>query len=412
MTNNLKSISVCEVCNNSDLVSVLNLGLNPLCDDLVPVGNQHVCAEYPIDILFCPKCKTAHQKFQVEKKELFPSSYHYRSRFTGDVLNGLRGLVDSYSNNFDDVKGKTVLDIGCNDGSLLSIFREQGANTIGIEPTGAYSDAVNNGHVIYNDFLSPELAKKISKDFSYIDIITFTNVFAHIDNLPEVLESLKILLKPKTKIIIENHYLGSVLDGNQFDTFYHEHPRTYSLSSFVYIAKSMGLSIVNVEFPNRYGGNIRVTLGNDAVDDSIADKISSIIKIESEFLDSFVKLNNNIKKWKSNKVSLIKSLKAKYGKINAKAFPGRAAILIKSLNIDENDFAKVYEKPGSMKIGHYVPGTKIPIVSDEELFSQGGNSMPIINLAWHISDEIKNYLANNGFNDEVVDIISLEDFKA
>ena len=69
-------INSCEVCGNEDLVPVLDLGMHPMCDDLVPIGDVRVCQEYPIEILFCEQCITAHQRFQVPKHELFPTSYH------------------------------------------------------------------------------------------------------------------------------------------------------------------------------------------------------------------------------------------------------------------------------------------------------------------------------------------------
>src|SRR5271170_4546867 len=91
----LREITSCEVCDNNNLTSVLDLGSHPLCDDLVPLNDGRICQEYPIEILFCDTCMTAHQRFQVPKQESFPRNYHYRSRHTGDVLEGMRHLVDS-----------------------------------------------------------------------------------------------------------------------------------------------------------------------------------------------------------------------------------------------------------------------------------------------------------------------------
>src|SRR5438067_1418608 len=105
----LQEIRGCEVCGNQRMRPVLDLGPHPMCDDLVGVGEARVCREYPIEIVFCDACLTAHQRFQVPKRELFPESYHYRSRFTADVLRGMQCLVDSCERRYGSLTGATVL---------------------------------------------------------------------------------------------------------------------------------------------------------------------------------------------------------------------------------------------------------------------------------------------------------------
>lgn len=410
MNNKTNEVNTCEVCGNSELDSVLNLGLHPLCDDLVSVGDERICDEYPIEILFCHQCATAHQRFQVPKQELFPVTYHYRSRFTADVLRGMEGLVNSCEKLAGSLQEKKILDIGCNDGSLLDFFRVKGAITIGVEPTGASQDASAKGHVIFDNFLSPSLAAAIVQAHGKPDLITFTNVFAHIENLHEVIHALKLLVGPQTVIIIENHYLGAVLDGNQFDTFYHEHPRTYSYSSFSYVARSLGLAILGEEFPSRYGGNIRVFLGTDAKHANRSENIEAINAREDKFVEAFSSLQHNVERWREITKKLVQEQFRLYGRLRAKAFPGRAAILVKLLELDEDLIEAVYEKPGSLKIGHYLPGTRIPIRSDDDLFALADQTVPVLNLAWHISTEIRTYLLEHGYTGRVIDILSNEDF--
>lgn len=403
-------ITSCEVCGCNELQNVLNLGLHPMCDDLIQVFDKRVSDEYPIEILLCKNCITAHQRFQVPKENLFPKSYHYRSRFTADVLSGMNGLVESCQEKFGSLSGKIVLDVGCNDGSLLNIFREKGAVTIGIEPTNAAQDALANGHSVYERFLSKDMAELIVESNGKPDFITFTNVFAHIENLQEVIDSLKILMSERTVLVIENHYLGSILDGNQFDTFYHEHPRTYSCTSFYHIASSLESQISGLEFPARYGGNIRVFIGNQAQTDILKGNLTKLYEREKDFDRHFLLLSQNIQNWVKKKRLEIAKMVEIHGKLRAKAFPGRAAILIKLLDLNENTISAVYEKPGSLKIGHYVPGTRIPILSDELLFLSQEDTKPILNLAWHIPTEIRSYLIEHGINAEIVNIISKDDF--
>lgn len=257
----MKRISRCEICGNEELLEVLELGNQPLCDDLITIGDDRQCKEYPIKILYCRNCCSAHQMFQVEKETLFPRNYHYRSRFTKDVLNGMRDFVKGCEAVLGGLSGRTVVDVGCNDGSLLGYFRDAGCVTIGVEPTDACKDAIINGHEVYQEYFSTEVARRIRKSHPNIDIITFTNVFAHIDDLQSLLKAVEVLLNEDTLLVIENHYLGEIIEKRQFDTFYHEHPRTYSLRSFGAIARGIGKELLDVQFPEWYGGNIRVYIG-------------------------------------------------------------------------------------------------------------------------------------------------------
>lgn len=396
-------VDSCEVCGSKSLERVLDLGNHPLCDDLIPVGSPQRCREYPIDILYCDVCATAHQRVQIEKRVLFPADYHYRARFTADVLNGMQALVASCTERFGNLTGKTVLDVGCNDGSLLGFFRAKGAVTIGCEPTNAARDALANGHDVMNAYWDVDAARRIHGKYGKLDFITFTNVFAHISQLGGVLDALKMVCGPRTVLVIENHYLGSVLDTGQFDTFYHEHPRTYSARSFERIAEALGGKLLDIEFPARYGGNIRVFVGWGDQAPMPASRRAERDAIESGFRARFAEMKESVTRWRVAKRKSIDGLVASHGKLAAKAFPGRAAILVKLLGIDERQIDAVYERPGSMKLGHYVPGTRIPIVSEDVLFAKDSDR-PCINFAWHISREITDYMKAKGYRGPIVDI--------
>lgn len=377
-----------------------------MCDDLIPVGNSLESEKFPIEILYCTQCHTAHQKYQITKTYLFPQTYHYRSRFTADVLNGMSALVDSVESIVGSLSGRVVLDIGCNDGSLLDKFAAKGAKTIGVEPTGAYADAEGREHRIINNFFSRQTALELLETNSHIDIITFTNVFAHIEDLPGLLEALSLLMDDDTILVVENHYLGAVLDRNQFDTFYHEHPRTYSLHSFMHIAQSLDRKVIKVGFPQRYGGNIRVMIGKGGFKSSEnAGMIDEVLKKEMQFFDQFSLMRLFIAQWKEQKTAQIDSLVKEHGRIVAKAFPGRAAILVELLGLSDKELECVYEKPGSLKIGHYLPGTRIPILSDEDLFARMSKVDVIMNLAWHIPGEIDKYLRHKGFSGNLIHVV-------
>lgn len=400
----LIQIESCEVCGNKNLQNVLNLGFHPLCDDLVQFSDERVCKEYPVQILFCDNCLTAHQRFQIPKHDLFPKTYHYRARFTIDVLKGMENLVEDLTLNYGDLNGKKVLDIGCNDGSLLDFFNSKGAITFGIEPTDAFLEASIKGHKGLNDFFSVESAQRFLQKFGKVNLVTFTNVFAHIEDLNEVISALKIVMADDSLLVIENHYLGSVFEKNQFDTFYHEHPRTYSATSFKFIAEKLNRAILNIDFPKRYGGNIRIVIGKGYTRNN-DDDLNQYFQSELNFVFQFDRMQSFIENWKKLTRLKIDEYVNTHGRIKAKALPGRAAILIKLLGLTENEIEAVYEKPDSKKVGHFVPGTRIPILSDNELMNTLVKEKVLINFAWHIHSEIENYLKEYGFRGILIRIL-------
>lgn len=392
----LTGISTCEVCDASLLLPVLDLGSQPLCDDLVPIGNSAKPAKYPIELLCCPQCLTVHQKYQVERSVLFPVTYHYRAAMTEDVLAGMRELVDLAGQIYGDLKGAVVLDIGCNDGSLLGFFRQAGAETIGIEPTGAAEDARSRVQHVINKFFDASSVDEYLAHFPKPDIITFTNVFAHISDLSSVIANLRRLFKNNTVLIIENHYLGSVLKRSQFDTFYHEHPRTYSYKSFEYIASKLDMRICHVDFPARYNGNIRVALSKSG--DSAASQVD-----ERGFVDAFPPLATYIAAARRRMRERLAELSQVYGPLPAKAFPGRACVIVNYYGVDETLIGAAYERSGSPKVGFYIPGTRIPIRDDKEFFAKPDSGV-IVNLAWHIREEIHRYMRESGYIGEILEI--------
>ena len=254
------------------------------------------------------------------KRDLFPPEYHYRARHTADVINGMRELVEACATRFGDLSGKASLDVGCNDGSLLSIFAEKGARTFGVEPTDAWREAAERGHAVINAFFDPEAARAFVARHGSPDLVTFTNVFAHIENLGEALAALEVLRNRRTAIVIENHYLGAVLERFQFDTFYHEHPRTYSYASFVHISDRLGMKIGRVDFPARYNGNIRVFLVPPDEADGYAAP-AGLEEKEEAFGATLRAMAQRIGSWRARKRAEIESAVARCGKLPAKAFP-------------------------------------------------------------------------------------------
>ena len=273
-------------------------------------------------------------------------------------------------------------------------LKKKGCKTLGVEPTGAAKECK---HKVINKFFDKKVALQIKNSNFVPDIITFTNVFAHIENLNNLIDNLKLIISPKTILVVENHYLGSILKYGQFDTFYHEHPRTYSVKSFKYIAKMSNMKLFAVQFVSRYGGNIRAYFGNNILK-------KNIIKKEKNFEGSFKKMKKDMMLWKKTTKKFIVNHVKKNGKFIAKAFPGRAAILIKLLDLNETHISSVYEIKGSIKVNHYVPGTRIPILPESKLYKNKDLTQPVLNLAWHLPKEVRQNLLKNNYKGKVIDI--------
>lgn len=395
---------VCEVCNQSFGEINLDLGYHPLCDDLTPIGSTEVVPTYKQLISLCQNCLTAHQLQPVKKELLFKPSYHYRAALTKDVLDGMRSLVQSLESDIGTSNKSTiVLDIGCNDGSLLGMFKElYGCTTIGVDPTGAILESGNKIDFKFNQYFTEETVALIKSVVPAVNLITFTNVFAHIEDLPKLLSNLSVLISDSTTLVIENHYLGAILKNNQFDTFYHEHPRTYSLKSFEYIAKALGLNITRVDFPSRYGGNIRVTMKRNELPADLKLYESN----EQDFVERFSSLQHIYNTWRLHAEEAISRLYANE-QIYGKALPGRAVMLMSALGIDENQMPVVFEQPMSPKVGNYVPGTRIEVRSDDELIAT--NPKILVVWSWHIIEEVVSYLDSLGYRGEIW--VPLPEFK-
>jgi len=397
---------VCEVCQYSLQGPILDLGKHPLCDDLVEFGNEIEVPKYRQLIQLCSRCLTAHQLMPVRKEELFKPNYHYRAGLTKDVLSGMRDLVVKVIEISNNSNPTIVLDVGCNDGSLLGIFKEllPDSITIGVDPTDAIRESENKIDYAYQAFFDEDIATKILNEHGTPDIICFTNVFAHIENFPALLKSLKLLLGATTVLTIENHYLGAILELNQFDTFYHEHPRTYSATSFSYIAYNLGLEIDSIEFPSRYGGNIRVIMSPTKLP-THGSRVNLDID-EEGFIERFAALQMTFDTWKIESARVLKSMSIK-GTFYGKSLPGRAVMLISSLELESKAMPGIFEQSKSPKVGFLVPGTSIEILSDEDLL----NIKPdrIVVWAWHIIEEVCSYLTELGYHGEVW--VPLPEFK-
>ncbi|MCU0712836.1 MAG: methyltransferase domain-containing protein, partial [Pirellula sp.] len=252
-------VTQCQVCGNPDLQEVLNLGHQPLCDTLLSIDElSKPEIQFPLRQMWCPHCTLSQLDYVVSGPVVYHPEYPYRSGITRELAayqsEFARDIVALLKLSADNL----VVDIGSNDGTLLSGFRDLGMRVQGVEPTNIARYALDAGIDTLQEPFTPDAARKIVDSRGRAKLATATNVFAHMQGLGDFLEGLEVLVDSDGYFVLENHYLGAVMDRYQFDTIYHEHLRTYSLRSLVTLFDYYDFRVVDAFKVTRYGGNIRV----------------------------------------------------------------------------------------------------------------------------------------------------------
>ena len=282
-----------------------------------------------------------------------------------------------------------VLDIGSNDGTLLSAYKKKGMKVVGIEPTNTSKISKKRNIITYNNFFDEKVARTILKNHGYPRLITCTNVFAHVADLGTFLQSLKILMNSQTIFMFENHYMPNILKNIQFDTFYHEHLKNYSLKSLIVLFQYYGMRLFDAKVVERYSGTLQgfVSINNKVKVKYNVRKLINYEKkiglLENRIWNNFVNQTNEIKK--KTKKLLIK-INNNNKSVVGWGCPGRCSTLLNFYKISNKILPIIVEQPGSFKIGKFLPGVRIPIVNNKILDRKKVDYILI--LAWHYSKEI------------------------
>ncbi len=347
----------CQSCSGSRLTDVIDLGELPSANVMTSDAPR-----YPTRVVKCHDCQLVQLDTIVDPDLIFPHDYAYTS-----------GTTVSLRANFADLAAKagtprSVLDIGCNDGSLLEAFRTLGWDVHGVEPTNQVFKARDKGIRTTHDFFTQYTADRLG-DF---DVVTATNVFAHIDAIHSALDGIKKVLKPGGVFITESTYWGDTLAKTQYDTIYHEHLRYYTLTSLSNLLAQYGLVPFRVERIGTMGGSIRVYASEDRdVENSVVEMLEAERSLsEDGFAERVVRSKDDL---------LMMLPQGVYG-IGS---PSRATTL---LNYTGLNLEAVCEIAGSDKIGKVIPGTTIPIVDERVLYeTQPENALL---LSWHLEGEL------------------------
>ena len=253
-----KNINKCQISGSDNLELILSLGFIPLVNQMSKIdSNLQEQIFLPAEIYYSPVSKLVQLGLSVDKSLVFPKEYPYTSSTTKILRENFQELSEEVFGKFKIEKDDLIIDIGSNDGNLLSNFYKK-MRVLGVTPENIGKFAIEKGIPTILNYFTPEVASSILKEHGQAKIITAANVFAHIENVVELMSSINTLLKDDGIFITESHYLLSLVEENQYDTIYHEHIRYYSLSSLQYLFNKYNMEIIFAKRINTHGGSIRV----------------------------------------------------------------------------------------------------------------------------------------------------------
>lgn len=394
-------VEACQVCDSTELESLLFLGYLPPVNEFHPLGQKpREQASYPAQLLLCKNCQLVQLGLIVDATVLFPKEYPYTSSTTRVLRENFADLYKECTQLVSLGAEDLVVDIGSNDGNLLSNFTSH--KVLGVTPEAIGRLAVERGIPTLFEYFTAETADKILKDHGKAKVVTATNVFAHIEKVNEVMENIIKLLKEDGVFISESHYLGSLLETLQYDTVYHEHLRYYSLHSLQFLLKKHGLEVFHVKKIPSHGGSIRVYAarkGNCPLKDSVANLLDeeNTTVLDPAKMKTFKK---DVVVSKLALQSLLLDIKKEGKRVFGVGAPSRASTLINYVGIDDGIVERVMEIQGSHKIGKYVPGTLIPVEDESRLYAEQPEYALL--LSWHIADELIPKIKEKGFRGKFI----------
>ena len=402
----------CQISGSTDLHLVIDLGHQPPCDSLLTKDMlDQPETNYPLRLYHCPESGLAQLDYVIDGRVVYHPDYPYRSGISKPLEEYQRAFADGIVKQFSVPKGSLCIDIGSNDGTLLTGFKRNDMKVLGVEPTNIAKIAQSENKIdTIQAFFTESLAKDIVRDHGHARIVTMTNVFAHMAPLGEVMRGLVQLLDKNGIFITESHYLLDVMQKNQFDTIYHEHIRTYSLKSLVKLFPQYGLEVFDVGRAERYGGNIRAYVARKGMY-PVTAKVGELLKIEDEAglhdPAAWVEFRNRVHEQRDRMMDFVFDVREKGQTIVGNSCPGRASTLLNFYGFTPDIMPYIGELPTSLKLGMYLPGKHIPIVNNERIRREQPDYLVL--LSWHYQEPIVKRLRQEGVKSKL--IVPLPEFQ-
>ncbi|MBI5591200.1 MAG: class I SAM-dependent methyltransferase [Deltaproteobacteria bacterium] len=351
---------------------------------------------YPLRVLVCDCCWLVQTEDFADSHELFNSEYAYFSGFSTTWLEHCKQYVADVTERFALTRASHVVEVAANDGYLLQYVRARNILCTGIEPTaGTAAAARAKGIDIVEDFFGGRLAGELVARGKAADLMIANNVLAHVPDINDFLAGFALLLKPDGIATFEFPHLLSLASQNQFDTIYHEHFSYLSLTAVNQIMQQNGLNIFDVEKLSTHGGSLRVFAQRSLsgsrkkmtrVSDLLAEEMNAGMQTPS-FYNGFQIKADRIK---NDLLVFLLELKRTGKSVAAYGAAAKGNTLLNYAGIKPDLLPYVVDR-NPAKLGKFLPGSRIPIVSEDRIRKRKPDFILI--LPWNIKEEVMAQLA-------------------
>jgi SAM-dependent methyltransferase len=369
--------------------------MSPLCESYVQATElDDMEAFYPLNVRICERCFLMQLRAYVPPDEIF-TEYAYFSSYSSSWVQHARAYADSIAGRLSLGPRSLVVEIGSNDGYLLQRFVERGVPVLGVEPAqNVAAAAVERGVRTIAEFFGTEAAERLVTEGSSADLIIANNVLAQVPDLNDFVAGMKRLLAPGGALTIEVPHLIRLIEGNQFDTIYHEHYSYFSFRTLRRILTAHGLDVFDVDELPTHGGSLRVYARHAEVGGFHSPRIEELSAREEiagyETMGPYDAFDERVRECKRRLLEILIAVKRDQKSIAAYGAPGKGNTLLNYCGI-RTDFLDYAADKNPYKQGRYLPGTHVPIVSPDAISA----SQPdfILILPWNIKEEIMAELA-------------------